>query len=248
MNLKNRTILITGSNRGIGKALVTEFLKRDVKKVYTAARDINSLPDFADPRVVPLELDIVNNEQIEQAAKAASDIDLLLNNAGVLSFVSALTGPMADINRDMAVNYFGLLKMMRAFIPVLEAKTGAAVSHSPAIVNVASIASFVNFPFHGGYCASKAAAFSITQCARIELQKKGIQVHSVNPGPIDTDMTKDVAMEKASPEATANIICNELEAGNEDIFPDPTGAEMFALWKEDYKKLEHMASDMFNGA
>lgn len=240
MNFENRTALITGSSRGIGKALVADLLKRDVKKIYAGVRDVTTLPDFADSRITPLELDITNDRQLEQATRSAGDIDVLVNNAGVLSFVSALTGPIADIRNDMEVNYFGLLKMMRAFVPVLETKK------EPAIVNVASIASFVNFPFHGGYCASKAAAFSITQCARIELQKKSIKVHSVNPGPIDTDMTKNVIMEKASPEATAKIILDELERDIADIFPDPTGAEMFGLWREDYKKLESMANDMFN--
>ncbi len=240
MNFENKIVLVTGSNRGIGKALVTDLLNRGVKKIYAAARDLTSLPDYADSRITPLELDITNDSQIEQAAISANDIDMLVNNAGTLSFVSALTGPMADIRHDMEVNYFGLLKMMRAFVPVLETKT------EPAIINVASIASFVNFPFHGGYGASKAAAFSITQCARIELQKKGINVHSINPGPIDTDMTKDIAMDKASPEATAKIIFDELERDVADIFPDPTGAEMFALWRDDYRKLENMASEMFN--
>lgn len=241
MELKNRNVLITGSNRGLGKALVYGLAAKGVKKIYAGMRETDS-KIFSDlPLVTPVQLDITNDVQIQQATRIAADIDLLFNNAGSLSFVSALNGSFELIEREIEVNFYGPLKMMRAFIPILSKQ------QKPAIVNVASIASFVNFPAHGAYCASKAAAFSITQCARIELYSQGIAVHSVNPGPIDTDMTKNVAMQKTSPEKTAEAILDGLYTDTPDIFPDEIGANMFSLYKQDYTKLEELSRTMYRG-
>lgn len=238
MDFKNKVILVTGANRGIGKALVVSLLQRDVAKIYAGARNIASLPNFQDERVVPLTLDITKPEQISEAACIASDVDILINNAGSLKLISAFTGPLEQVTNEMNVNYFGLLSMMRGFLPVLESKKNAA------LVNIVSIAAFVNVPLHGGYCAAKAAAFSLTQGARIEWAPKGIAVHSVNPGPIDTDMTKDIEMEKASPFDTAQKILDDLKDDIIDIFPDPTGQHMFETWQRDYKELEDISADM----
>ena len=232
MQVKDKIILVTGSNRGIGKALVSELLGRGAKKIYAAARKIEQLPDFGDDRVVPLQLDITNDGQINDAVQKAGDIDILFNNAGVASFVKSLDGDMAKIEQDMKVNYFGTLAMMRAFIPVLEKKPQSAIA------NVASIAAFITFPELDAYCASKAALYSVTQGARITLASKGIAVHSINPGPIDTDMAKDIPVEKASPEETAKNIIDGFEAGEADIFPDDASKEMFGDWKKDYRAME----------
>jgi NAD(P)-dependent dehydrogenase (short-subunit alcohol dehydrogenase family) len=238
MDFKNQTILITGSNRGIGKALVEASLKVGAKKIYAAARDVSSVPDFNDDRVEVIELDITNANHIAKAVELAGDINVLLNNAGVADFNSMLEGPMDRVQRDMDVNYFATLAMMRAFIPVL------ARNDFSAIVNIASIAAFVNFPMLGGYSASKAALFSATQAARIELASKNISVHSVNPGPIDTDMAAGMEMDKATPEDTAKNIVESLKDGVPDIFPDAQGAGMFELWKDDYRKLEAAVAEM----
>ena len=242
MLVKGKIVLVTGSNRGIGKALVFELLNRDAKKVYAAARKTEQLTDFHDARVVPVQLDITNKTQIKEATEVSSDIDILINNAGAAAFASAFDGQIDLLERDMQVNYFGTLAMMRAFIPVLEKRKQSA------IINVASIAAFVNFPFLGGYSASKAALYSITQGARVELANKGITVHSVNPGPIDTDMGKDVDIEKTSPEETAKGIIDGFEANEADVFPDPIGKGMFETWSKNYRDLENIVAESVKAA
>ena len=123
---------------------------------------------FSDSRVVKIKLDITNHDQILKASEIARDTQVLINNAGVAAYISAFEGPVDLIERDMKTNYFETLDMMRVFMPVLEKNT------SPAMINIVSVAAFVNFPILGGYCASKAALFSLTQAARIEYKKKGI--------------------------------------------------------------------------
>lgn len=240
MNFENKTVLVTGANRGIGQAIVKELLKKNVKKVYATARDLKNLPDFSDNRVVGLSLDITNLDQVKSAVSTASDTDILINNAGVAAMASLLTSPVEDLKRDMDTNYYGTLNMVREFVPALEAKKDSA------IVNVVTIGAFVNFPNIGGYSASKAALFSMSQGIRIELQTKGIAVHTVNPGPIDTDMTKDFQMDKTSPQITAENIVNSLEQGEVDIFPDPGSKGMFDLWNSNYRDLENAVSQMFH--
>jgi NAD(P)-dependent dehydrogenase (short-subunit alcohol dehydrogenase family) len=242
MTLNDKTILVTGANRGIGKALVEALLKKDVKRVYAAARKASSLPNFGDTRVVPLELDITNEDKVRNAAKVASDTDVLINNAGVLSFGSLLTAQKADLEYDMSVNYYGTLDVIREFVPVLETKPDAG------IVNVVTIAAFVSFPALGGYSASKSALWSASQGLRIELAPKGISVQTVNPGPIDTDMARDIDMDKTSPEETAANIVAGIEAGHADIFPDGASEGMFNAWYDDYRQLEKMVHDMTHAA
>ena len=242
MNLNDKTALVTGANSGIGYALVNALLGRGVKKIYAASRDTSKLPDFGDDRVVPVQLDINDAAQIDKAAEVAGDIDLLINNAGVAAFTSLLTGPRELLERDMRTNYFGTLDMVRAFVPVLGNKQDAA------IVNVVTIAALVNFPMAGGYSASKAALYSLSQGIRIELESKGISVHTVNPGPIDTDMARDFPADKASPEETAENILNGIESNEPDIFPDAFGRQLFDVWRNDYQDLEKIVLDMHKAA
>ena len=161
MNLSEKTVLVTGANRGIGHALVKSLLKRGVKKIYAGSRDAMKLPDFNDTRVVPLTLDITDSVQVAAAAVFAADTDLLINNAGVASFSSILDGPRELVERDMNTNYFGTLDVIRAFVPSLETKQDSA------IVNVVTIAAFANFPIVGGYSASKSALTSTTSFTEI---------------------------------------------------------------------------------
>jgi NAD(P)-dependent dehydrogenase (short-subunit alcohol dehydrogenase family) len=242
MKINGKTALVTGANRGIGLAIVNALLESGVKKIYAAARDISKLPDFGDARVEPLQLDINDAEQIDQAVKSASDIDLLINNAGVAAFTSLLSGPRDALLRDMRTNYVGTLDMIRSFVPVLENRKGGA------IVNVASIAAFVNFPIIGGYSASKAALYSMSQGIRIELANKGIAVHTVNPGPIDTELAKEFPTDKASPKETAERIIQGIENDVADIFPDDAGRQMFDVWNNNYRDLEAMVSEMHHAA
>lgn len=241
MNLTGKTVLVTGANRGIGYAIVKALLNKGVSKLYAGTRDLQKLPDFDDERVVALALDITNSSQIGAAASTATDVDLLINNAGVAAFSSILDGPRELVERDMNTNYFGTLDMVRAFVPILEAKKDAA------IVNLVTIAAFANFPIVGGYSASKSALFSLSQGIRIELASKGIAVHTINPGPVDTELAKEFPADKVSPELAAENILVGLENDEADIFPDEFGQQMFEVWKRDYRGLERMVSDMHNG-
>lgn len=242
MNLTGKTVLVTGANRGIGFALVKALLEKGASKIYAGTRNTQKLPDFGDDRVVPIELDITNSEQVEAAAKTAGDVSVLVNNAGVAAFSSLLDGPLDLVERDMNTNYFGTLDMVRSFVPVLEGKEGAA------IVNVVTIAAFANFPILGGYSASKSALFSLSQGIRTELAPKNIAVHTVNPGPIDTDMAADFPTDKADVDQTARNIIAGLENDEADIFPDEAGRQMFDVWKSDYRDLERMVYDMHHAA
>ncbi len=242
MNFSQKTVLVTGANRGIGLALVKALLKRPVTKIYAAARDPSKLPDFGDARVIPLRLDITDNDQVAAANEAASDIHVLINNAGVAAFSSIVDGPIELVERDMNTNYFGTLNVIRRFLPTLQGKTDAA------IVNLVTIGAFSNFPILGGYCASKSALFSLSQGIRTELASKGIAVHTVNPGPVDTEMAREFPAEKADTDQTAQNIVVGLENDQADIFPDAMGQQMFETWKSDYRELERMVSDMHHAA
>ena len=242
MNFENKTILVTGANRGIGRQIVTALLGKGVTKIYAGSRNPDSLPDFKDNRVIPLQLDITSSDQVSQASKLASDVDILVNNAGVAAFTSLLEGRDELLRRDMETNYFGTLDMVRQFVPVLNAQSDAA------IVNIVSIVAFVNFPVIGGYSASKSALFSLSQGIRNELSGKGITVHTVNPGPIDTELASEFPMEKASTESTVDNMLTALENDEADIFPDVVSQEMIGVWKEDYRQLEQMVTEMHNNA
>jgi NAD(P)-dependent dehydrogenase (short-subunit alcohol dehydrogenase family) len=240
--LQNKIILITGANRGIGKSLVKAALAKGASKIYATSRDLKNMPDFEDNRVVPLELDITNNDLIAHIASIASDTQVLINNAGILSPGTVLDGDTEGREKDMAVNYFATINMMRAFAPVLEKNTPAR------IVNIASIAAYSPLPFIAGYAASKAALLSATQAVRIELAKKGVTVHSVNPGAIDTDMNKGSEMEAmGNPDTTAETILDEVEAGTLDIIPDDMGKGMYDTWKEEPSKLAAVFHNMYHG-
>jgi NAD(P)-dependent dehydrogenase (short-subunit alcohol dehydrogenase family) len=240
MNFEGKIVFITGTNRGIGKSLVKAALDMGAKKVYATARKISSLADLNDDRVVKIELDITNAEQIRKATELATGTQILINNAGVVSPGNILDSDMDKIKYDMDVNYFSTINMMRAFVPILEKNNEAR------IINIVSIAIYTNFPFIAGYSASKAALYSATQAARIELAKKGIVVHAVNPGAIDTDMNKGSNMDMTSPDDVAVSILREVEAEKLDIIPDKIGRSMYSIWKEDPANLEAVASKMYH--
>lgn len=237
MKIKNQVILVTGANRGIGKALVQAALQRGASKVYAAARKPSELPDFGDARVVPLTLDVTLPEQVAAASQIASDVSLLINNAGALAFASVLDGEFNALENDMSVNYFGTLRVTRAFAPALIASRGGVASIS-SIVGLASMAAV------GGYSASKAALFSAIQAMRAEFKKKNVAVFGIFPGPIDTDMAKEFEMDKTSPGVTAENILDGIEAEQEDIFPDPMAVEIGKLWASDPKQLERNFASM----
>lgn len=236
---KDKTILVTGANRGIGKSLVSALLNLGAIKIYATCRNLKSLPLFDDERIVPLQLDITDDEQIAEIANTAFDTEILINNAGTLNPGNMLQGELLGMEHDLAVNYFGTIKMMRAFAPIL-------VKNRPSImINIVSIAAYSPLPSIAGYAASKAALYSATLSVRIELAKDGVTVYAVNPGAIDTDMNKGSDWEMPDPDTTAVKILDYVSAGKLDIVPDDMGQGMYAAWREDPEKLSKMFSDLY---
>jgi NAD(P)-dependent dehydrogenase (short-subunit alcohol dehydrogenase family) len=232
MKLEGSIALVTGANRGLGQALVAALVEAGAAKVYAAARDERMIAADGS-RVVALKLDTTNPEQIAAAVRGASDITLLVNNAGVATSANVLAASREAIDADFRTNVHGTLAVIKAFLPVLErAREGAT------IVNVLSLVSLGSFPALGGYSASKAAAYSITQALRPELKGKGIDILAALPGPIDTDMVKHLAMPKQSPADVAKGLLAGVERGDEEIFPDPVAQQMGALWNQSHKEFE----------
>jgi NAD(P)-dependent dehydrogenase (short-subunit alcohol dehydrogenase family) len=233
MKIEGCIALVTGANRGLGKAIVAALVEAGAAKVYAAARDASTVA--ASPRVVPLTLDTTNPEQIAAVAMLASDVTLLINNAGVSTSHNVLTTSSADMDADFRTNVYGTLSVIKAFVPVLERARGAAIA------NVLSLASLASFPPLGGYSASKAAAYSITQALRPELKAKHIDILAVLPGPIDTDMTKALEMPKTSAADAARGVIAGIARGDEDIFPDPMAQQMAVLT---HKELERAFANL----
>jgi NAD(P)-dependent dehydrogenase (short-subunit alcohol dehydrogenase family) len=219
MNIANKTVLITGANRGIGEALVNEALRRGAKRVYAGTR--GALQNAGD-RVTPLTLDVTSASQIQRAVEAVDTLDVLINNAGVAIY-DDLTN-LDVIERHLAVNFLGPLKVTQAFLPLLRRSGGA-------IVNNLSLAGLAALPMIPAYSISKAAAFNMTQSLRALLAAQGVTVHAVVLGPIDTDMNRGFEIPKASPESAAAGIFDGLEKGEEDIFPDPVSQSIAEGWR-----------------
>lgn len=241
MDVRNATVLVTGANRGIGRALVQALLEAGAGRVYAAARDPEQLRDqvAADPdRVVPVMLDMRDAASVEAAARQVGAVDLLINNAGALTFGNLLDMPMEDVERNMDVNYLGTLRVVRAFAPLMGRDRDAA------IVNTLSIGSFSNIQGLGAYGASKAASWSMTQAIRASLAPRRIAVHAVFPGPVDTDMARDIPMAKASPADVARAIVDGVVAGREDILPDAVAEQVYAGWRQDHKAVERQFAAM----
>ena len=241
MNIHDSTALVTGANRGIGQALVQHLLERGAKRIYATARKIRMLEEITalDPqRIVPLALDITDRHQVSSVAASARDVNLLVNNAGVLALGSILEAPLELVVRDVDTNYYGTLNMVRAFAPVLEANGGGG------IVNLLTIVALASMPGLGAYNASKAATWSLTQSIRAELGKKNISVHGVYPGAVDTDMIRAFEMPKTSPLEIAKATLDGVEACTEDIFPDAMSQQFYAGWRQDHKMMEQQFGSM----
>jgi NAD(P)-dependent dehydrogenase (short-subunit alcohol dehydrogenase family) len=238
MKIQGSIALVTGSNRGLGKALVSALLEAGAAKVYAAARDVSKVTS-SDPRVVPLMLDTLKPEQVTAAAGVAADVTLLVNNAGVCSSHSLLTTSPEELAADFRTNLVGTLAVIKGLLPALERARGGA-----AIVNVLSLTSLASFPVLGGYSSSKAAAYSMTQALRAELKVKHVEVHAALPGPIDTDMVKDLPIPKTSPADVAKGIVVGVVRGEEEIFPDPMAVQMGALYRKSPKEYERAFASM----
>ena len=219
MTIADKAVLVTGANRGIGQALVDEALRRGAKRVYAGTRKPLA---HSDARVTPLTLDVTNAAQIQAAVEKVESLDMLVNNAGV-----DLYGDLSDravLEQHLAVNLFGTYGVTHAFLPLLTRSRGA-------IVNVLSLAAVAALPFDPTYSISKAAALSLSQSLRALLAARGVKVHVVLPGPVDTDMTRSLDIPKASPESVAQAIFDGVEKREEEIFPDPMSASMAEGWR-----------------
>jgi NAD(P)-dependent dehydrogenase (short-subunit alcohol dehydrogenase family) len=219
MTIADRTVLVTGANRGIGQALVVEALRRGAKRVYAGTRQPLS---HLDGRVTPLTLDVTNAGQIQEAVEKVGSLDILINNAGVALFDDL--SDRAALEQHLAVNLFGTYGVTQAFLPLLTRSRGA-------IVNVLSVAALATLPIVPAYSISKAAAFSLSQSLRALLAGRGVRVHAVLAGPVDTDMSRDFDVPKASPGSVARAIFDGVENAEDDIFPDPMSQTMAESWR-----------------
>ena len=219
MNIEKKTVLITGANRGIGQALVSEALRRGVTRVYAGTRGPLQHPD---KRVTALMLDVTSASQIQEAVDRVDTLDVLINNAGI-----ALYDDLSNvevIEQHLAVNLLGLLKVTHAFLPLLKRSRGS-------IVNNVSLAGLAPLPMIPSYSLSKAAAFNLTQSLRALLAGQGVAVHAAILGPVDTDMTRGFEIPKVSPAIAARGIFDGLEKGDQEIFPDPSSLSIADAWR-----------------
>jgi NAD(P)-dependent dehydrogenase (short-subunit alcohol dehydrogenase family) len=211
MDLNGAVVLVTGANRGIGAEFVEQLKRRGAAKIYAAARDAGSIRA---EDVHALELDVTDAGQVRAAAAAAGDVQVLVNNAGISTGTSLVTGDEAAIRREMDTNFFGPLLMTRAFAPVLASHGGGA------ILNVVSALSWFTAPGAGAYAASKAAAWMLTDSTRLELAAQGTHVVGVHMGLVDTDMARGTDRPKISPSALANAALDALESGAQEVLAD----------------------------
>lgn len=238
IQVKDAIVFVTGANRkrGIGQSLVREAVSRGARKVYATSRDVSQLNDLVSECkdvVIPVALDVSKPEQIEQAAKEASDTQILINNAGTAGFSGFCFAYSEETARkELEVNYFGPLNMTRAFFQHL------IRNHNGAIANVVSVGGLSTFPMAATYSASKAAAHSLTQATRAELAPHNVSVFGIYPGPIDTDMADGVDMEKESPANVAIRVFDGIENGVEDITTDPFADNFVERLRQDPKGLE----------
>jgi NAD(P)-dependent dehydrogenase (short-subunit alcohol dehydrogenase family) len=220
--IERTTAVVTGANRGIGRALTEALLERGAARVYATARDTRALADLVERnggRLVPVALDVTDDKEVRALAARATDAALLVNNAGV-----AAGGGLSDTDivtsarREMEVNYFAPLNLLQRLLPAL-ARNGGTV------VNISSVAGLTAFPMFPTYSASKAAVHSLTQAARLLLAGQGVRSIGVYPGPVDTEMAKDVPFDKASPADVARAVLDGVEAGAMSIYPDAFSAD-----------------------
>jgi NAD(P)-dependent dehydrogenase (short-subunit alcohol dehydrogenase family) len=208
--IKGSVVLITGASGAIAQALIAALNARGAAKIYAAARDISGIA--TSPHLVPIKMDVTSDEDVAKAAAVATDITLLINNAGVNHNTSFMTAPsLAMAREEIEANYLAPLRVTRAFVPALTANHGA-------VLNLLTILARVNLPFMGSYCASKAAGLSLTQGLRGELAPQGIRVAAALPGAIDTRMTAMLTIPKMTTADAATEILDGFEAGEEEIY------------------------------
>jgi NAD(P)-dependent dehydrogenase (short-subunit alcohol dehydrogenase family) len=228
--IAGKTCLVTGANRGIGKAILESFIEHGANKVYAAVRDVESATPLVEAygdKVVPLRLDLSDPDSIEQAAAAAGDVEVVVNNAGVLTNGAPLDEQaLGNLAFEMDVNVSGLIRMAQAFAPILKNNGGGVLAQ------LNSVASMKSFPAFSTYCASKAAAYSITQALRLTLAEQGTTVLSVHPGPIATDMGDAAGLSGIAEPASlvGDAIIAALRDGEFHAYPDSMAKQVGAAY------------------
>lgn len=212
MKIENATVVITGANRGIGLAFANAFLERGARKVYAGARDPSQV---SLPGVTPLRLDVNSAADIEAAARLANDVTIVVNNAGIAKFGSFLADDAEALLRNhLETNLLGVLRVSRAFAPILARNGGGA------LLNVASIASWISSPLLASYAVSKSALWSLSNGLRNDLRDQGTQVLTLHMGFVDTDLTQGIEMPKTKPETIVERALTALEAGAREVLAD----------------------------
>jgi NAD(P)-dependent dehydrogenase (short-subunit alcohol dehydrogenase family) len=239
MEIKGSTALVTGANRGIGKAIAAELLARGAAKVYAGVRDPASVTD---PRLHPLALDVTDPEQVAAAAEYAADVNLVVNNAGIGGVTTPLSASLDTARAELETNYLGLISMTQAFAPVLEANGGGA------FVNVLSVVSWVAMPHLTTYSASKSAGWSYTNAARIELAGQGTEVVGVHVGYVDTDLTAGLDGDKVAPGVVAAAALDALAAGEPEALVDDLARTLKAGLSDDQNLIYPGLRDQFAAA
>jgi NAD(P)-dependent dehydrogenase (short-subunit alcohol dehydrogenase family) len=224
MRIEGSIALVTGANRGIGRALAEELLERGAAKVYAAVRDVASV---ADPRLVPVQLDVTDPAQVLAVAGTLDDVQIVVNNAGIGRPATPLTADLDDARAELEVNYLALVSTTQAFAPTLARNGGGA------FVNVLSVASWVGVPTLATYAASKAAAWGYTNAARVQLKRQGTQVVGVHVGFVDTDLTAGLDTDKIPPAAVADAALDALETGSSEAIVDEFSRTVKAALHDD---------------
>ncbi|RYG89204.1 MAG: SDR family oxidoreductase [Alphaproteobacteria bacterium] len=212
MDIRGAVVLVTGANRGLGRAWTRMLLEAGAAKVYACARDPSNM---FHPGAVPLELDITRPEQVERAARTCGDTNIIINNAGIVRGGPLFSGGATQrLQQELETNLFGTLAMCEAFAPVLGANGGGA------IVNVLSVLSWISIPGAETYAMSKAATWALTNGVRNALRAQGTQVLGLHVAFMDTDMTAGIEAPKALPEDVVRQAMLALEAGREEVLAD----------------------------
>jgi NAD(P)-dependent dehydrogenase (short-subunit alcohol dehydrogenase family) len=232
MKIEGSVAMVTGANRGLGKAYVEALRAAGAAKIYAGARQPS---DVIDSRVIPIRLDVTSQADVESAAQRCQDVNILINNAGVMLKSPMLAeGSDVSMRREMEVNVFGMLAMIRAFAPIL-AKNGGGT-----IANMLSVVSWFTFPFNATYCASKHAALAVADAARIQLRGQGIHVVAVYAGFIDTDMASELAagQPKTSPPQVADRTLEGIANGIDHVRADARSEELWSLIRQEPGQVE----------